>query len=228
MQPGQAFDTIPENELVKRIRDGEKTLFEIIIRRSNPYLYKIGRSYGFNHQDVEDLMQDSLIAAFVNLHQFEERSSFKTWISRIMLNQCNRKLQKHAFKNEKPNDISDHEKTIPMYQTQASTDMHSRLVNKELGRVIGQALVEIPMDYRMVFSLRELNGMSTAETAEALDISEGNVKLRLNRAKKMLRERIEKLYSTEDIFEFNLVYCDKIVDNVMQAINNPLCNRIIL
>jgi RNA polymerase sigma-70 factor (ECF subfamily) len=71
----------------------------------------------------------------------------------------------------------------------------------------------------MVFSLRELNGMSTAETAETLDISETNVKVRLNRAKQMLREKVEKMYTPEDIFEFNLIYCDKIVSGVMKAIS---------
>jgi RNA polymerase sigma-70 factor (ECF subfamily) len=77
----------------------------------------------------------------------------------------------------------------------------------------------IPLEYRIVFSLRELNGMSTAETAEALEISETNVKVRLNRAKHMLREKVERMYTPEDIFEFNLIYCDKIVDEVMKSIN---------
>ena len=71
----------------------------------------------------------------------------------------------------------------------------------------------------MVFSLRELNGMSTADTAEALAISETNVKVRLNRAKHMLRDKVEKMYTPADIFEFNLIYCDGIVENVMKAIS---------
>ena len=62
--------------------------------------------------------------------------------------------------------------------------------------------------------------MNTAQTAEALDISETNVKVRLNRAKHMLREKLETMYSPEDIFAFNLIYCDKIVHEVMKAINN--------
>jgi len=71
----------------------------------------------------------------------------------------------------------------------------------------------------MVFSLRELDGMSTADTAEALAISETNVKVRLNRAKHMLRDKVEKMYTPADIFEFNLIYCDGIVENVMKAIS---------
>jgi len=98
------FDTISEAELVDRIREGEKALFEILIRRNNPFLYKIGMSYGYSHEDVEDLMQETFIAAYLNLEKFEGRSRFKTWITRIMLNQCYRKAQKLSFKNEKANE----------------------------------------------------------------------------------------------------------------------------
>src|SRR5215217_5830786 len=95
------FDTLSEEELIKRITAGEVGLFEILIRRYNPFLYKIGMSYGYNHQDVEDLMQESFIAAYTHLDKFENRSSFKTWITRIMLNQCYHKAQKLSYKNEK-------------------------------------------------------------------------------------------------------------------------------
>ena len=212
-QPG----TISETELINRIRNGERELFEILIRRNNPYLYKVGMSYSFNHEDVEDLMQETFIAAYLNLEKFENRSSFKTWLTRIMLNQCYQKAQKLSFKNEKANDILN-EKTTPMFESNRSTDTYRSVLNNELSNIIGNALTAIPLEYRMVFSLRELNGMSTAETAETLEISETNVKVRLNRAKHMLREKVEKMYSPEDIFEFNLIYCDKIVDEVMKVI----------
>ena len=211
-------DTISEIELISRIRKGERELFEILIRRNNPYLYKLGMSYGYKHEDVEDLMQEAFIAAYINLEKFEARSSFKTWITRIMLNQCYQKAQKLSFKFEKANDILN-EKTTPMFESNQSTDTYRSVLNNELSNIIGSALISIPLEYRMVFSLRELNGMSTAETAEALEISETNVKVRLNRAKHMLREKVERMYTPEDIFEFNLIYCDKIVDEVMKSIN---------
>ena len=213
-QPG----TIAEAELINRIRNGERELFEILIRRNNPYLYKLGMSYGYKHEDVEDLMQEAFIAAYLNLEKFEGRSSFKTWITRIMLNQCYQKAQKPSFKNEKTNDITN-EKTIPMFESNQSSDTYKSVLNNELSNIVGNALIAIPFEYRMVFSLRELNGMSTAETAEVLDISEANVKVRLNRAKHMLREKVEAMYTPEDIFEFNLIYCDKIAHGVMKAIN---------
>jgi RNA polymerase sigma-70 factor (ECF subfamily) len=218
MQMIKQADTISEIELIDRIIKGENELFEILIRRNNPYLYKLGMSYGYKHEDVEDLMQEAFIAAYLSLEKFEARSSFKTWITRIMLNQCYQKAKKLSFKFEKANDILN-EKTTPMFESNRSTDTYRAVLNNELSNVIVGALTSIPLEYRMVFSLRELNGMSTAETAEALDISETNVKVRLNRAKHMLREKVEKMYTPEDIFEFNLIYCDKIVNEVMKAIN---------
>jgi len=218
MQTTKQADTISEIELINRIIKGENELFEILIRRNNPYLYKLGMSYGYRHEDVEDLMQEAFIAAYLNLEKFEARSSFKTWITRIMLNQCYQKAQKLSFKFEKANDVLN-EKTTPMFESNQSTDTYRSVLNNELSNVIVGALTSIPLEYRMVFSLRELNGMSTAETAETLDISETNVKVRLNRAKQMLREKVEKMYTPEDIFEFNLIYCNKIVSGVMKAIS---------
>ena len=218
MQMTKQADTISEVELINRIIKGESELFEILIRRNNPYLYKLGMSYRYKHEDVEDLMQEAFIAAYLNLEKFEARSSFKTWVTRIMLNQCYQKAQKLSFKFEKANDILN-EKTTPMFESNQSMDTYRSVLNNELSNVIVGALTSIPLEYRMVFSLRELNGMSTAETAETLDISETNVKVRLNRAKQMLREKVEKMYTPEDIFEFNLIYCNRIVNGVMKAIS---------
>ena len=218
MQMTQEAGTTSEIELINRIIKGENELFEILIRRNNPYLYKLGMSYGYKHEDVEDLMQEAFIAAYLSLEKFEARSSFKTWITRIMLNLCYQKARKLSFKFEKANDILN-EKTTPMFESNQSMDTYRSVLNNELSNVIVSALTSIPLEYRMVFSLRELNGMSTAETAETLEISETNVKVRLNRAKQMLREKVEKMYTPEDIFEFNLIYCNKIVNGVMKAIN---------
>ena len=218
MQMIKQADTISEVELIDRIIKGENELFEILIRRNNPYLYKLGMSYGYKHEDVEDLMQEAFIAAYLSLEKFEARSSFKTWITRIMLNQCYQKAQKLSFKFEKANDTLN-EKTTPMFESSQSMDTYRSVLNNELSNVIVAALTSIPFEYRMVFSLRDLNGMREAETAETLDISETNVKVRLNRAKQMLREKVEKMYTPEDIFEFNLIYCDKIANGVMKAIN---------
>lgn len=203
-------------EIVNRVISGEIALFEILIRRNNSFLYKTGRSYNYNHEDTQDLMQETLIDAWSNLSKFENRSSFKTWIIRIMLNNCYRRKQKSSFRNETASEIND--KSEPMFSGN-NQNTYKNVFNKELGIVVENALQQIPHDYRMVFSLREINGMSTEETAEALNISQSNVKVRLNRAKNMLRKEVEKSYTAEDLFEFNLIYCDAMVNNVMKKIN---------
>jgi RNA polymerase sigma-70 factor (ECF subfamily) len=210
------FDQYTDLEIVSKVLSGEIALYEIIIRRYNSYLFKIGRSYGLNHSDVEDLMQETYLSAYTNLSKFENRSSFKTWLIKIMLHHCYQKKQKFSYQKEMAAYNNIPENATPMF---TNHDTSKAIVNKELGSVIENALQQIPEDYRMVFSLRELSGMNTLETSEALNISETNVKARLNRAKSMLRAEIEKAYSPEDIFEFNLVYCDKIVKNVMTIIS---------
>lgn len=214
----KAFEQYADIEIIQKILKGEFELFEILIRRNNSLLYKTGRSYNYNHHDTQDLMQDTFIDAYSNLTKFENRASFKTWIIKIMLNNCFRKQQKFSFKNETANEISD--KSIPMFSNQSPTNTNKTVLNKELSLVIENAMKQVPLDYRMVFSLREINGLNVAETAEVLSISEGNVKVRLNRAKTMLRKEIEKSYTAEDIFEFNLIYCDVITSNVLNRLKS--------
>jgi RNA polymerase sigma-70 factor (ECF subfamily) len=218
MPSTKQFETTAETEIISKIKAGETDLFEVLIRRNNPFLYKIGRSWGYTHQDVEDLMQETFTAAYLNLAGFKHFSSFKTWVTKIMLHQCFHKKQRLSFKNERIMDVNN-EKLIPIFETRQSSDGYKKIIDRELRHRIGEAILNIPLDYRLVFSLRELNGMTTAETAESLDISEANVKTRLSRARQMLREVLGTIYSLEDIFEFNLIYCDSVVNKVMKAIN---------
>ena len=128
------FEQYSDVEIIQKINDGEVKLFEILIRRYNSFLYRIGRTYRYNHQDTEDLMQDAYINAFFNLKKFENRSSFKTWFTRIMLNLCYQKKQKLSFKNEiVGNDFQNEKSKIMFHQ---STNNEKITVNKELGRVL--------------------------------------------------------------------------------------------
>lgn len=214
------FEQYTDDGVIEAIRNGNITAFEVLIRRANPYLYKIGRAYGYNHEDVQDLMQDTFINAYTGLPAFAGRSAFKTWIIKIMLNNCNRKRQKLSYKNETKAGKSITEKSMPMFSSHSTVPSDKTIIHKELNHFIENAIAGIPENYRVVFSLREINGLSVAETAEILEISAANVKVRLNRAKEMLRKEMEKVYSPEDLFEFNLIYCDLMVDRVMNEIKN--------
>jgi RNA polymerase sigma factor (sigma-70 family) len=206
-----------EETTINSILDGEIELFEGLIRKINPVVYRVGRSYGFSHEDTEDLMQETFISAYRTLSSFQHRASFKTWIIKIMLSHCYHKCQRFSFKYEKPSVAELSDLNIPLFSN-SQNDMEKKILNSELKAVIEDAIASIPPDYRMVFVLRELNGLSVAETSDTLAISEANVKVRLNRAKAMLRKEIEKTFSAEEIFEFNLIYCDRITNNVMKAI----------
>ena len=212
----EEYTHISDTDIVHKVLREDVAFFELLIRRNNPHLYKVGRSYGFEHHDVEDLMQETYVSAYTNLAKFEGKSMFKTWLIRIMINHCNKKLQKASYKYETTHETQIKEDKIPIYSNNRNTE--AMLLSKELGGVMEAAIEKIPVEYRIVFSLRELNGLSVSETASALNISEANVKVRLNRAKNMLKKHILEMYAPHEIFEFNLVYCDKIVEKVMNKI----------
>lgn len=219
----QSLQEYSDAEIIRRILQTEPQLFEELIRRYNSLLYKIGRTYNYNHQDTEDLMQETNTSAYFSLAKFENRSSYETWLTRIMLNHCFQKRRKFSFKNEIAVEEYEINNSNPMFQQEDNNEKN--LVNKELKHIIENALQHIPLNFRIVFTLRKLVGFSVAETAAALDISESNVKIRLKRAKLMLRTHIGKMYSPEEIYEFKLMYCDSMIKNVMAKIYIKIQNN---
>jgi len=210
--------TYTDDEVIVRVLTGQPALFELLVRRTNPLLYRVGRSFGFNHHDTEDLMQEAHVDAYLNLTSFERRSSYGTWVTRMMINRCAQRLRKRSFANEIPSDVL-LDTASPVYQSQNhSEEPDAVLMKNELSRLVETALTQIPANLRVVFTLRELNQQSVTETADALGISETNVKVRLNRAKAMLRKKLENAFDPQDIYEFNLVHCDGIVNRVMARI----------
>lgn len=208
----------PDSEVIIHVLEGDIALFEVLIRRYNLVLYRIARSYGFNHQDTEDLMQDVHLIAYTQLSKFEARSSYKTWISRIMINKCLYKLKYGYFKNEYPSELVRelNNESMPAYLKGNTTE--DTLSNRELSAVLENSIHHLPLMYRTVFVLREVEGFSVAETAELLNISQTNVKVRLNRAKSLLQKEIQQLYTRAELFSFNLIYCDAIVHKVLAKI----------
>lgn len=143
-----SYPELAEAEIIERIVEGDKSLYEIIVRRFNPFLYKIGRSYNYSHEDTQDLMQDTFIDAYKNLAHFKGGSTFKTWITRIMMNNCFHKKEKANFKNEVIQDIPDNSK--PMFQ-HSNNDTYKIVESHEMRHIIEDALEKIPEDYRLVF-----------------------------------------------------------------------------
>ncbi len=199
-------------ELITRILAGEKQLFEFIVRRYNQRLFRIGMSLLADSTEVEDCMQTSYIKAYEHLGTFGQRSSLGTWLVRILLNEClaqkKRKRRMNTYHNEEE---MDNKTTI--------NTPSKLLLNKELGKVLENALAHLPEKYRMIFVLREIEEMSTRETGDSLGIGEPNVKVRLNRAKTMLRENLNG-YFKESVYPFHLSRCDLMVERVFQGISS--------
>ena len=181
-------------------------------------LYKISRSCGLNHQDAEDMMQEAHVAAYFDLKKFRQEASYKTWISKILLHKCYHKMNYGNLKYEASNDtitaVVDNNNIV--FVQKNSTE--KKILNKELSLVLEKSLHQIPLLYRNVFVLREIEKFSVAETAEILEITPVNVKVRLNRAKALLQKEIERFYSSSEIYEFNLIYCDAIVQRIFKNI----------
>ena len=212
--------SLADTDIIDMVLSGQIQVYELIVKRYNAYLYKIGKTYGFGHQDVQDMMQETYVNAYRSLSKFKKESTFKTWLTRIMLNNCYHKNKNIQAKKEVPSESLE---LINKGQLTSETMRQPKTVNKELGGILEKAIVNLPEKYKIVFTLRELNSLSILETSEALGISYGNVKIRLNRAKSLLRNDLKKIYTIQEIFELNLIYCNEIVDNVlseMQAINS--------
>ncbi len=198
-----------EIELIERILAGDKGLYEQLIRKYNQRLYRTGMSILKNEPETEDAMQTSYIKAYEHLSDFGNRSSFGTWVTRIMINEC---LQQKKNRNRYQN--------VAENQYQNISHMHTpvyALINKELGVVLEDAIAGLPEKYRLVFVLREIEDLSIREAAEVLLLEESNIKVRLNRAKALLRENLTG-YMKENVFSFHLTRCDRIVKQVFKAL----------
>lgn len=204
-QPNAISNDTSDEELIKRITGGEKQLFEVIIRRYNQRLYRIGMSVLGNDHEVEEAMQTAYINAYEHLHQFGFRSAFGTWLTRIMLNQC--------YKSRRDQMRSSH------LSQDSENLIHMRtpeniMASKELGMALENAIMQLPEKYRLVFVLREIEDLSIKDTAEVAGIQTSNVKVRLNRAKTMLRDSLNS-YMKDSIYQFHLSRCDRMVNQVM-------------
>jgi RNA polymerase sigma factor (sigma-70 family) len=207
-----------DREIIDRIINGEPAWFEVLIRRNNPVLYKIARNYGYNHQDAEDLMQETYVSAYQHLGQFAGRASFKTWISKIMIYRCLYKFQHGSDRKEQPASDFIQENAKPMLSAGKNLTPEHAVLGKEFSTMLEHALQTLPVGHRTVFLLRQVEGFSVAETAEMMSISEVNVKVRFGRAKAMLQKELEQFYTNTNLYEFNLIYCDKMVAAVFRAI----------
>ncbi len=211
-----ATGAIPDSEIITRVLNGEKDLYALLIRKYNQRLYRIGMSVIDDDNEVEDVMQVAYIKAYENLAKFESRSGFPTWLTRILINECLLRMKKRKKQSVMTEEMFFHK----IYHSGDSQTPLGKVLNTELKILIEDAIRRLPEKYRTIFVMREIENMNVAETQKCLDLTEVNVKVRLNRAKAMLRESLSAYYKNDDIFHFQLLRCDRVTYNVMEQVKN--------
>ncbi len=206
---------LSDEEAVKRVLQGDKNTYEVIMRRYNQRLFRIARTYIRDEDEIEDVIQDAYIKAYEQLHSFEFRARFSTWLIRILMNEALARVRSRKRFAPLPQDGQNESGHASFRNDETPME---RLMNAELKEILEKAVDKLPEKYRLVYMMREIEGMSVAETSDCLSITQTNVKVRLNRAKEMLRETISGFYHNREVFEFNLVRCDRIVNGVLERI----------
>ena len=203
---------LSDDEIVTLVVNGEKHLYEGLMRKYNLRLFRICFSIVNDDMAVEDIMQTAYLNAYLNLAKFQNKSSFSTWLTRILINESllykkKQVKREHLIAEKQDNNYL------------SETPLNG-LMNKELKILLERTIADLPEKYKVVFVMREIEEMSTSETMGVLNLSESNVKIRLNRAKEMLRGNLSGYYKANQLYEFNLIRCDKVVGYVMGKINS--------
>jgi RNA polymerase sigma-70 factor, ECF subfamily len=207
---------VPSDEdIVRRVVGGEVALFEVLMRRNNQRLYRAVRSVLHAEAEVEEVMQQSYVSAFGALRGFQHSSKFSTWLLRIGLNAALsfRRRDSQRF----PSQLSPDEERPVEYLPSVQPTPEDSASTRELGHLLEAVLEGLPQPYRTVLMLREVEELSTAETAAALDVSEDVVKTRLHRAKLLAKDT---LYARAEggaagAFLFHAPRCDRVVGAVL-------------
>jgi RNA polymerase sigma factor (sigma-70 family) len=209
---------LDDNVVVRRVLAGEKALFELLMRRYNQKLYRVMRSYLREAEDIEDAMQDAYLKAFHKLDQFRGDSTFSTWLIRIGINEALQRIKKNKVKslhNSSADLMSEQAIQIP---DPREINPERIIISKEMQNLIERAIDELPEKYRVIYILKEIEGMETEELCNCLHINESNVKVRIHRAKNLMKETLLRLSSDSKLFEFGSKRCDDLVNKVMQKI----------
>jgi len=231
ISPAAAPATFSDEEVVERVLAGDTPLFEILMRRHNQRLFRVARGILADDAEAEDVMQDAYVRAFRELAGFRGEARFATWLTRIACHEALARARKRrrlvSLAPMAPN--SSMTAMSPMSAISAGglpeppakdAGPERELQNRELQAVLKEAVEALPDPLRAVFCLREIEGLSTEETAEALGLTVENVRVRLHRAKRSLRQRLDERIGREvrRLYLFDGARCDRVVAGVFTRI----------
>jgi len=221
LEISNSTEPLSDEEVVRRVLEGETALFELIMRRYNQRLYRVARAILRDEAEAEDVMQDAYVRAYEHLGQFAGRSQFATWLTRIAIHEALARAQRRKRIDQlgsNPSREAGIEREVDV--AASALNPEEQLSVSELGWALEDAILSIPEQYRLVLMMRDVEQLSTTETAAALELSEENVKVRLHRARAMVRKSLFARAGSEAprAFGFMGERCDRVVARVMAKI----------
>jgi RNA polymerase sigma-70 factor (ECF subfamily) len=201
-----------DEQVIARVLDGEAPVFELLMRRHNQRVYRAVRSILKDEAEAEDAMQAAYLHAYAHLRDFEARSSFITWLTRIAIHEA--LARKKRQQRTEPGDTD--------FDTLRATarNPEEETLDSEHRQILASAIDELPEHYRTVFVLRQVQELSQEETARCLEINEGTVKTRLHRARALLRRKLLERFEpgAGEAMPFHATRCDRVVAFVLLQI----------
>ena len=215
-EAADANDT--DEALVARARARDSTAFELLMRRHNQRVYRVVRSILRDADEIEDVIQQAYLQAFVHLDQFGGAARWSTWVCRIAINEALARVRGRgrfvSIEAASEADMTDFDR-VP------AGDPERVAAGRELGHMVEQAIDGLPEIYRAVLIMREVEGMSTNEAAAVLEVEPEVIKTRLHRARASLRGAIEDRVGDQmkNAFTFGNERCDRVVTAVLARLN---------
>ena len=203
-------------DVISAVLGGDRSKFEIIVRRYNLQLYRVGMAYLHSHVQAEDAMQNTYLKAFVGLGNFEGTAAFATWLTRIMVNECLMIIRSQKKILTEPFEPDQLETGLQWVDSAA----RDQISNKEIKTLLEQGINLLPDTYRSVYVMREIQQLSTIDTAACLGISEANVKVLLHRARAELKTHLLESAAGSELFKYPAIYCNAITAQVMHQISS--------
>ncbi len=197
IQPQVSEPPSEELVLVRAAKGGDDGAFNQLVKRYDRNVFRIAQHITQNREDAEDVVQDAFLKAYTNLQQFQEQSKFYTWLVRIAVNEALMKLRRRRPERTVSLDeeIQTGEDSVPREVADWSPNPEQNYNQAELREILTKTIQGLPPGFRTVFILRDVEGLSTEETADALELSIPAVKSRLLRARLQLRERLNRFFA---------------------------------
>lgn len=199
--PEISKNDVQDDDLIRAINAGRRELYHELVQRYEKALYNFGLRMCDNPSDAEDMVQDTFLNVVKYLEGFRYETKFKNWLYRIATSACLKKKRRSKFAPERELSLDDF---LPVDESAMSVELPrwasqplDQVLDEELGRVIREALLDLPEKYRLVVVLRDVEGFSTQETADILELTPANIKVRLHRARLFLRDALKTYYGTD-------------------------------